>query len=183
MKRKWLWMAVSALALAGTALAGCGQQEVQQPESPIIQPTQTDQPDGTATTTPMQPAAPANTATLEPIRAPEASAPAAEATAVSTPGAPAGEADTGQASKEAVDKAKADLAEKLGIPTGEIAVGVVIGQEFSTNAFYCRTTKDRIAQDDSPAAISGFSILLTASGRRYEYHASGQTVVFCRPLT
>jgi hypothetical protein len=81
-----------------------------------------------------------------------------------------------------VKQAKEDLAQRLGVSVDSITVGAVIGQEFSTDAFYCRTTKDRIARDESPAAVSGQTILLSASGRRYEYHASGQTVIFCRPL-
>ena len=62
------------------------------------------------------------------------------------------------------------------------AVDAVVGREFSTDAFYCRTSKDRIAREESPQVVSGQSILLSTSGRRYEYHASGQTVIFCRPL-
>jgi hypothetical protein len=82
-----------------------------------------------------------------------------------------------------VKMAKQDLAKRLGISVDGITATGVIGQEFSINAFYCRTAKDRIAKEDAPAAISGFVILLSASGQRYEYHASGQTVIFCRPLT
>ena len=81
-----------------------------------------------------------------------------------------------------VKQAKEDLAQRLGVSVDGITVGAVIGQEFSVDAFNCRTSKERIARDESPAVISGQSILLSASGRRYEYHASGQTVIFCRPL-
>jgi hypothetical protein len=84
---------------------------------------------------------------------------------------------------ENVKLASHELAQRLGIPVNDITVSAVIGEDFSTIAFYCKTTKDRIAKDDPPAVISGFTILLNASGRRYEYHASGQTVVFCRPLS
>ena len=182
MSRKWLQMWAAVLALAGVTLAGCAQQGDRPPEYPIVRPTQTDQPDGAATATPAQQAAPASTATFEPAKAPEASPTAAEATATLTPGAPTVEADTDQTSKEAVEKAKADLAKKLGISTSEITRVVVIGQEFSTDAFYCRATKDRIAKDEPPAVITGFIILLHVSGRRYEYHASGPTVLICRAL-
>lgn len=89
----------------------------------------------------------------------------------------------GREAAESVKLARLALAQKLGIPVDDITASAVIGQEFSTNAFYCQTAKDRIAKDDAPAAISGFSILLSTSGRRYEYHASGQTIVFCRPLS
>jgi hypothetical protein len=83
---------------------------------------------------------------------------------------------------EYVKWAKQDLARKLGIAVDGITVAAVIGQEFSADAFHCRTTKERIAREDPPVVISGFIILLSTSGRRYEYHASGQTELFCRPL-
>jgi hypothetical protein len=86
-------------------------------------------------------------------------------------------------STERVKLAREDLARRLRVSVDSITVVVVIGQEFSTDAFYCRKTKDRIAKDAPPEVISGESILLSASGRRYEYHASGQTIVFCRPLS
>ena len=88
----------------------------------------------------------------------------------------------GDESTESAKLAKQDLAQKLGVSVDSITVVAVIGLEFSTDAFYCRATKDRIAKDESPAAMSGWSILLSASGHRYEYHASGPTVIFCRPL-
>lgn len=84
---------------------------------------------------------------------------------------------------ESVKSARQDLARKLGVAADDVTVIAVIGEEFSTNAFYCRTAKERTARDDPPAVKSGFTILLKASGRRYEYHASGQTVIFCRPLS
>ena len=85
-------------------------------------------------------------------------------------------------STESARWARQDLARRLGVSVDGVTVAAVIGQEFSSDAFYCRVTKDRIANTDPPAVITGFSILLHASGRRYEYHASGQTVLFCRPL-
>jgi hypothetical protein len=84
---------------------------------------------------------------------------------------------------ELVEKARQDLAQRLGISLDSITVGAVIGQEFSVNAFYCRETKERIAKEESPQVVLGWSILLNASGRRYEYHASDQMVIFCRPLS
>ena len=86
-------------------------------------------------------------------------------------------------STEIVKLAMQDLAQRLGVSVDSITVVAVIGQDFSTDAFYCRTTKERIARDPAPELISGQTILLSASGRRYEYHASGQTVIFCRPLS
>jgi len=88
----------------------------------------------------------------------------------------------GGESTENVRLAREDLARRLGVSVDSITVGAVIGQEFSTDAFNCRTSKERIAKEESPQVVSGQSILLSASGRRYEYHASGQTVIFCRPL-
>jgi hypothetical protein len=83
---------------------------------------------------------------------------------------------------ELTEKARQDLAQRMGVSPDGITVVTVIGQEFSTDAFYCRTTKERIAKEDSPQVISGQSILLNASGHRFEYHASDQTVIFCRSL-
>ncbi len=83
---------------------------------------------------------------------------------------------------ESVQLAKQDLAQRLGIMVDDIVVTAVINQEFSTDAFYCRATKERIARDESPQAVSGLSILLNTSGRRYEYHASGRMIIFCRIL-
>jgi hypothetical protein len=88
----------------------------------------------------------------------------------------------GDESTESVKLAQQDLAQKLGVSVDSITVLAVIGQEFSTDAFNCQTSKERIAKDESSTVISGESILLSASGRRYEYHASGQTVIFCRSL-
>jgi hypothetical protein len=84
--------------------------------------------------------------------------------------------------QQVITQAREDLARRLGVPIDSVTVAAVIGQEFSTDAFYCRTSKDRIARDESPQVVSGQSILLSASAHRYEYHASGRTVVFCRPL-
>jgi hypothetical protein len=84
--------------------------------------------------------------------------------------------------QQVVTRAREDLARRLAVSIDSVTVAAVIGQEFSTDAFYCRTSKDRIARDESPQTVSGQSILLNASAHRYEYHASGQTVVFCRPL-
>ena len=88
----------------------------------------------------------------------------------------------GGESIESVRLAREDLARRLGVSVDSITVGAIIGQEFSTDAFNCRTSKERIAKEESPQVVSGQSILLSTSGRRYEYHASGQTVIFCRPL-
>lgn len=88
----------------------------------------------------------------------------------------------GDGSAENIELARQDLAKRLGVSVESITVTAVIGQEFSTDAFYCHVTKERIAKNESLAVISGLSILLSASGRRYEYHASGETVIFCQPL-
>ncbi len=84
--------------------------------------------------------------------------------------------------QQVVAQAREDLARRLGVAVDGVTVDAVIGQEFSADAFYCRTSKDRISKDESPLVMSGQSILLRALAHRYEYHASGQTVIFCRPL-
>jgi hypothetical protein len=89
---------------------------------------------------------------------------------------------SGGESTESARLAREDLARRLGVSADSITIGAVIGQEFSTDAFNCRTSKERIAKEESLQVVSGQSILLSALGRRYEYHASGQTVIFCRPL-
>jgi len=88
----------------------------------------------------------------------------------------------GDESTESVKLAKQDLAQRLGISVDSILVAVVIGQKFSTDAFNCRISKERIAMEEPPQVVLGHNILLSASGHRYEYHASGQTVIFCRPI-
>ena len=84
--------------------------------------------------------------------------------------------------QQIVIQAMGDLARRLGVSADSITVDAVIGQEYSTEAFYCRTSKGRTTKDESPPVVSGRSILLSASAHRYEYHASGQTIIFCRPL-
>jgi len=88
----------------------------------------------------------------------------------------------GDQSTGSVKLAKQDLAQRLGVSVNSVRVAAVIGQEFSTEAFNCRATKERIAKEESSQVVSGLSILLSAAGCQYEYHASGQTVIFCRPL-
>jgi len=182
MKRKWLRMAASALALTGVALAGCGQQGGRQLEYPSFQPTQATQPDGAATAASTQQAALAGTAALESVQAPGISVTATEATTTLTPRVQLGKLDTSQVSKEVAEKAKADLAEKLGIPASEITVVLVIHQEFTPDGFYCRTNKGRTSQEEPTVVISGETILLEAQGSRYEYHAADQLATFCRQL-
>lgn len=82
-----------------------------------------------------------------------------------------------------IEEAKEDLAQRLGVSIDSITVLVVIGQEFSSEAFHCRVTKERIARDESPAVIAGTTILLQAAEHSYEYHASDRTVIFCRKVS
>ncbi len=105
---------------------------------------------------------------------------AADPTATPTPGM--GWDELLARHSEAVELAKEDLSRRLGIAVDSIAVVAIIHQEFPTDAFHCRTEKGRIYREEAPDTISGESILLYAEGRRYEYHASGPTVVFCRQL-
>ena len=85
-------------------------------------------------------------------------------------------------STESIKLAKQDLAQRLKVSVDSITVVAVIGQEFSTDAFNCQTSKERIAKEEPPQVVSGQSILLSVLGRKYEYHASDQIVIFCRPL-
>jgi hypothetical protein len=88
----------------------------------------------------------------------------------------------GGESTETVSLAKDDLARRLGISADSIDIVAVTRQEFPADAFYCRMTKERVARDDSPAVIPGESVLMSAAGRKYEYHTSNQTIIFCRQL-
>jgi hypothetical protein len=83
---------------------------------------------------------------------------------------------------ETVELAKEDLAQRLDTSVDSINVVAVIRQEFPVGAFYCRTTKERISRDESPTVMSGETVLLSAAGHTYEYHASDHAVVFCRQV-
>ena len=86
------------------------------------------------------------------------------------------------AAAERSSRARQDLASRLGLSAEDITISAVLGQEFTAEAFYCSSSKDRIARDEPQASISGFIILLKVREYRYEYHASGDEVIFCRPL-
>jgi hypothetical protein len=181
MRHQWIWLCVSGLILA--SLVGCGPAVFSTPsdanatpytQAPTIQavaPTATMEP----TSKPSQPGSGVRMGTVIPISSTQT---IMEKKPVSgTPLAIPSE------SIESVRLAKEDLARRLRVSADEITVVAVIGGEFSTDAFYCRTTKGRIAKDTSPEVISGVTILLSAARGRYEYHANDQTVVFCRPLS
>jgi hypothetical protein len=85
-------------------------------------------------------------------------------------------------SSETVNLAKEDLAQRLGISIDRITLIAVIGMEFPSNAFNCQTSKERAPKEEPLYLIIGETILLSAAGHKYEYHASGETVVFCRQL-
>jgi hypothetical protein len=182
MKGKWLRMGGSVLALVGAALAGCGQQGGLQPEYPTVHPTQTAQQEGAATAAPLQAATPDGRSIIEPAQEPEVSPAVSEPIPSLTPGTPAVKMENQQDSKEKVENAKTDLAKRLGIPSSEIGVVLVVGQEFTTDGFYCRVNKDRISNVEPEEAINGETILLEAKGSRYEYHVDSQSVAFCRKL-
>ena len=64
--------------------------------------------------------------------------------------------------------ARADLAERLGIPAGEIMILAVINQDFSPDGFYCRSSKERtskegVVESRSPARPSCFKPWKTAT--------------------
>jgi hypothetical protein len=111
-----------------------------------------------------------------PERQMEAEPASASPTSETTPAAlPAG-------AEALVARTREELAKRLGISVDDIDVVAVIGQEFPADAFYCGTAKERIARDASPVLIPGQTILLSAAGRRYEYHANDEAVIFCRQL-
>jgi hypothetical protein len=165
MKIRWfsLFM-LSALTLG--SLIGCGPQATPHPMI-AAPPTSPGIPAETAGTNPVTPL-PNATAQSPAENNPDAVVP--------TQGTTNGELP------QSINLAKQDLARRLKVPVDSITVTAVIGQEFSTAAFQCKASKERIAKDDPLAEITGFSILLSVSGRGYEYHASGSTVLFCQPL-
>jgi hypothetical protein len=185
MRHQWIWLCVSGLILG--SLVGCdpavfsppsdanATPQTRAPTSKTVASTATMEPTGTSGIKPAQPGSGTQISTVitlssTPVIAEEEPM---SSTLLAFP----------PESTERVKLAREDLARRLRVSVDSITVVVVIGQEFSTDAFYCRKTKDRIAKDAPPEVISGESILLSASGRRYEYHASGQTIVFCRPLS
>ncbi len=161
------WMAVLIGVLILPSLVGCGPGNagtVLQPQAPATRPAREAQPTGY----PEGPVAPISATQVK----------VEDQTLSGTQAQP----PLGDDSTESVRWARRDLAQRLGISIDGVTVAAVIGQEFTSDAFYCRVTKERISKTEPPAVISGSSILLHALGRRYEYHASGQTVLFCRPL-
>lgn len=184
MRHQWVCICVSGLILG--SLVGCGPAVFsppsdanatpysQSPTTPVVASTATREPISTSGSEPSQPGSGTPLGTVIPLF--PAHIPTEKRPMSSTPLALPSE------SIESVKLAKQDLAKRLDVSADDITVATVIGQEFSTDAFYCRTTKNRISKDESPAVISGVSILLSVSGRRYEYHANDQMVVFCRSL-
>ena len=185
MRHQWAWLCASGLILAG--LAGCGPAlsyapsdanatpHLQPPTTPEVASTATREPSSTSGSEPSRLGGDTPLWTVVPLFPTQI--PTEKRPVSSTPLALPSE------STESVKLAKQDLAQRLGVSVDSITVVAVIGQDFSTDAFYCRTTKERIARDPAPELISGQTILLSTSGHRYEYHASGQTVIFCRPLS
>jgi hypothetical protein len=158
------WLTIILVGCLGLLLAACGQ---------VIAPTLPDEtPSALAATLPEV------DSQMDPTTALPSEEPEDNETRMTQPTEPF----LHSGMKLLVEKAKQDLSQRLGISVESVTVSAVIGQEFSTNAFYCRATKGRISKDESPTVISGLSILLRASGRRYEYHASDQMIIFCRAL-
>ncbi len=172
MSSKWLWLAI--WALLWTCLAGCAQDPGRSGAYPIALPSRLVQPSSIQT--------PATALVLPELTA----SPFEDSSKILTPSPETAglglNQPVAQAQKETVKSAKKDLAQKLGISVKDITVLSVISQEYSPDAFYCRTAKGRIAKEEPPQVISGETILLKAQGNRYEYHASDQIVIFCRPL-
>lgn len=83
-------------------------------------------------------------------------------------------------SDPSVSRAREDLAQRLGLSIDEISVISALRMEFSAQAFYCQTVKERISRDAPVEVIEGQVILLAAGGGKYEYHANDTEVIFCR---
>jgi hypothetical protein len=172
MSSKWFWLAIWVLVWTG--LAACAQAAIQPGASPTAASPEPAQPAVILTSLPLQaPAAtklsPFDNRLIDLTPAPETAIPGLKEGLVQT-------------QKETVQSAIKDLAQRLGLSVDDVIVLSVIGQEYSADAFYCRTAKGRIAKEEPPQLISGETIVLEARGNRYEYHASDPLVVFCRPL-
>jgi hypothetical protein len=81
---------------------------------------------------------------------------------------------------ELVSRAKADLAGRLGIPPDQVTLISVVNMEFTAQAFFCQTVKERITRDVPAEIISGQIILLAAGGEKYEYHVDENNLILCR---
>jgi hypothetical protein len=172
MSKKWLCLAI--LALLWACLAGCTLFPGQQNPGVIA-----------ATPEPVQPAG-IQTPLLARSPVVRTALPVENSSLDLTPSLKTGEPDLKEASlqtqTETVASARKDLAQRLGISVGEISILSVINQEYSSDAFYCRTTKGRIAKNETALLISGETILLQAHGIHYEYHANDPLVFYCRQL-
>jgi hypothetical protein len=172
MSSKWFWLAIWGLVWTGAA--GCAQAAIQPGAYPTAAPPEPAQPGVIQTSIPVQARAatqlsPVDNRIIDLTPAPGTARPGLKEWLVQT-------------QKETVQSAIKDLAQRLGLSVDDVTVLSVIGQEYSADAFYCRTAKGRIAKEEPPQLISGETILLEARGNRYEYHASDPLVVFCRPL-
>ena len=169
---KILWLATWTLLWVG--MAGCTQDSSLKNAYPTAAASKPTQPAGIVTPLPLQASAaitylPVEDSSVELTPSPETSEPGLKE-------------QLAQIQKETVESAIKDLAQRLGIRIEEISVLSVIGQDFTTNGFFCRSTKGRTSKDEPTVMISGETILLKAHGRRYEYHANSQVVIFCRKL-
>jgi len=182
--RKWMWLLPGGLVVIG--IAGCSQPDpdrlvateaVTQTVRATPSRTPSRQVDITKSPVPSAPPGQSPLATAVPI----SSTPTAlkeESVAVN----PTLPFPSDPAVQKLVVQAKDDLARRLDIPAGDVALLAVFRQRFPPDGFYCRPTKARAARDESPVVVSGESIILSAQGRKYEYHADQQSVVFCREL-
>ena len=172
MGTKCLWLLTGVLLLAG--IAGCAQAPGPDNAYPIAASPEPVQPAVLQTSSPVQAppvltVLPVESSPLVPTLSPSTSMPGLKESLL-------------QASKETVVSARKDLAQRLGLSIEQVTVISVIGQEYTPDAFYCRTAKGRIAKDAPEQIISGETILLQAQGNRYEYHANDPLVVYCRQL-
>jgi len=182
-RRKWMGLLIGALM--AVSLFGCSQVPVTKSNAEVARAPSLGTPSPRVESTTSQPAAEAHASLGTAVPTPSSTPmPTRQQVAQEQPLVvnPTTLIPSDPTVHRLVEQAKEDLALRLGIPVDGIAIISVIRQRFSTDAFFCRTTKARNAKDESPAIVSGESILLSAQGRRYEYHASDETVIFCREL-
>ncbi len=72
-----------------------------------------------------------------------------------------------------------DLAQRLGIPSTEIAVISAEKDEFPSANFGCPAVEKAETGGASPAFVVATEIVLEADGVRYHYRGKGNQLVFC----
>jgi len=84
----------------------------------------------------------------------------------------------GTAVQELMQKAKADLARRLGVNPGEVAIGMIESVAWPNSALGCPVAG--ITPDESE--VAGFRVTLNYAGQDYRYHTDDQRVIPCPPI-